>query len=130
MKISSGLRATTKKSSVVSVKPMVNMISPRITVCVVPLTHSKSCGQRKVTKAIAIINAEAWRASQALAVVKVLSCIIILCLISPLRCGEIAFVEPGYTDIDYEGGEETHQGINQIVGLDINRRSAEQQIEG
>ena len=41
MKMSKGRRARILKSLVVSVKPIVSMMMPRMTVCIVPRTQSK-----------------------------------------------------------------------------------------
>ena len=66
MRISSGRRASILKSLVVSVSPIVSMMMPRMTVCIVPRTHSKRSGTKKVSTAMAVTKSEAWAASHRL----------------------------------------------------------------
>lgn len=63
---SNGRCARMRKSSVVSVRPMVSMMMPRMTVWVVPRTQSKRCGKKKVTSATPMTNTEAWAANRRL----------------------------------------------------------------
>ena len=56
IKISIGLLASILKSSVDSVNPMVSMMSPKMTVCVVPETHLKVSGTKNVNRAMPIIK--------------------------------------------------------------------------
>ncbi len=70
IRISNGRWARMRKSSVVSVSPIVSMMMPRITVCVVPRTHTKRWGTKNVTTAMTMINSEAFAASQRLSRMK------------------------------------------------------------
>ena len=63
MKMSKGLRAKMRKSSVVSVRPIVSMMIPKITVCVVPRTQLKTGGKKNVNSAIPITKTVACLAS-------------------------------------------------------------------
>ena len=66
IKMSNGLCAKMRKSAVVKVRPIVNMMMPKITVCVFPLTQSKAEGTKKVNIAAAITTHEALLANHLL----------------------------------------------------------------
>ena len=54
------------KSSVVSVRPMVSIMMPRMTVCVVPRTQSNVWGKKNVNTAMQMMNTEVLSASHLL----------------------------------------------------------------
>ena len=66
--MSKGRLKSILKSFAVRVSPMVSIIMPRITVCVIPLTHSKVIGTKNVNNATPMMNGEANVASQRLTV--------------------------------------------------------------
>ncbi len=58
MKISSGLRASMRKSSGRSVMPMVSITTPRMAVCVFPCTQENAPGRKNATTAAAMTKGE------------------------------------------------------------------------
>ena len=66
IRISKGLEKRILKSLVVSVKPIVSMINPKIRVCMFPFTHAKRPGKKKATMAAATTNKEACPDSNSL----------------------------------------------------------------
>ena len=58
MKISNGLRANTLISSTHSVRPIVSIIMPRMTLAQSPFTHENRVGKRNASMAASITNIE------------------------------------------------------------------------
>ena len=69
--MSNGRFANSLKSSGVNVRPIVSMIIPRITVCVLPFTHSKSTGKKNVTTAVRMTKRLAFPLSTSLIVLNI-----------------------------------------------------------
>ena len=72
MRMSTGRFANRRKSSGVRVRPMVSMMMPRMMVCVLPLTHSNSCGTKNVTTAVRMMKILALPLSVSLIVLNTL----------------------------------------------------------